>query len=128
MRWLVAALVCLPIVASAQEGFQLPSGNIFCEMEEGAIRCDIVNYSYTPPPKPQDCEFDWGHSVAVGPVGAARLLCGGDTVVNRGARRLRYGTAWQGPGLTCTATQAMLRCANAAGQGFEFARTRLQLF
>ena len=56
MRWLIAALVCMPMLASAQEGFQLPSGNIFCKTEEGAIRCDIVDYSYNPPPKPSDCE------------------------------------------------------------------------
>ena len=32
---------------------------------------------------------------------------------------LGYGRAWQGRGLSCTATQAGLRCVNAEGRGFE---------
>ena len=128
MRWLVAALVVFPVVASAQQGFQLPSGNIFCEVDDNAIRCDLVNYTFTKPPRPRDCDFDWGHSYAVAARGASRVLCGGDTVVNRGARVLRYGARWDGVGVTCYAERTGLKCINAEGRGFEISRTTLNRF
>lgn len=132
MRWLVAAatvtLLGFPVVASAQQGFQLPSGNVFCEVEEGALRCDLVEFSFARPPKPKDCDTDWGHAYSIGARGGPRVLCAGDTVVNRGARRLNYGERWDGVGVTCHAERSGLRCINADGRGFELSRRQLGMF
>lgn len=132
MRWLIAAatftLFTFPVVASAQEGFQLSSGNVFCEVEENALRCDLVDYSFAKPAQPAGCETDWGHAYSIGARGGTRVLCAGDTVMNRGARRLNYGQRWDGVGVTCHAERTGLRCINAEGHGFELSRRRLNLY
>jgi hypothetical protein len=125
---LIAILALLPVVASAQQAFQLPSGNIHCGAYEGRLRCDIVNYVYTPPPRPRSCELDWGGAVELSARGPAALVCHGDTMAAPDAPVLGYGNAWQGPGLSCTAAQTGLRCVNGEGRGFEMARGRLRLF
>ncbi|MBU8545433.1 MULTISPECIES: DUF6636 domain-containing protein [Roseomonadaceae] len=132
MRWPLAAatlaLLALPVAALAQEGFQMPSGNVFCEVEENALRCDLVDFTFARPPQPADCETDWGHAYSLAARGTSRVLCAGDTVVNRGARRLRYGDRWDGVGVTCHAERTGLKCINAEGRGFELSRTRLSRF
>ena len=127
VRWL-AVFVLVPLLASAQEAFQLPSGNIHCAVWEGRLRCDVLNFTYARPPRPRACALDWGGAVEMGPRGPAELICHGDTVANPAAPVLGYGTAWQGRGMTCTATQQGLRCVNGEGRGFEMARARLSLF
>jgi hypothetical protein len=127
IRW-IAVMVLLPVLASAQETFQLPSGNIHCAVNDGALRCDALNFAYQRPPRPRNCDLDYGGAVGLGPRGAPALLCHGDTVANPAAPVLGYGQAWQGRGLTCAATQQGLRCVNGEGRGFEMARARLLLF
>ncbi len=127
VRW-IAVLVLLPVLASAQEAFQLPSGNIHCAVFDQRLRCDVLNFTYQRPPRPRSCDLDHGGAVGLGPRGAAALLCHGDTVANPMAPVLGYGQAWQGRGLTCTATQQALRCVNGEGRGFEMARARLLIF
>ena len=127
VRWL-AAMLLLPVVASAQEAFQLPSGNIHCALFEGTLRCDVLNFTYARPPRPRGCEQDWGGAVELGGKGAPVLLCHGDTVADPSNPVLGYGRAWQGPGMACTAAQTGLRCTNGDGRGFEMARGRLRQF
>ena len=127
IRWL-AAFLLIPVLASAQEAFQLPSGNIHCAVFDRTLRCDVLNFTYSRPARPRGCEQDWGGAVELGGKGAASLLCHGDTVADRANPVLGYGRAWQGAGMSCTATQAGLRCVNAEGRGFEMARSRLTLF
>ena len=53
-------------------GFKTPSNNIYCRFAEGVhgdvpsyLRCDIKE-SYGPlPPRPADCDLDWGDAYAV---------------------------------------------------------------
>jgi hypothetical protein len=127
IRW-IAALVMLPVLASAQEAFQLPSGNIHCMAFEGTVRCDVLQSTYRRPPRPRDCDLDYGDSVELGPRGPARYVCHGDTVADPSSPVLGYGRAWQGSALSCTASPSGLRCVNAEGRGFEMARSRLILF
>lgn len=125
---ILAVLLLLPVVASAQEGFQLPSGNIHCALYEGRLRCDVLQAAYARAPRPRDCTEDWGDAVEIGARGPALLICHGDTVASPRNPVLHYGTAWQGPGMTCTSAQNGLRCQNAEGRGFEMARARLRFF
>jgi hypothetical protein len=125
---LAGLLLASPRLASAQEAFQLPSGNIHCAVYDGLLRCDILSFAYQRPPRPRGCEQDWGDAVELGAKGTARLICHGDTVANPAAPVLGYGRAWNGPGLTCMAAQNGLRCSNAEGRGFEMARARLRVF
>jgi hypothetical protein len=124
---MLAAILLFPLVASAAEGFQTPSGNIHCAIFGDELRCDIANRSFTPPSRLGSCQFDWGGSVALTPRGAA-LLCVSDSVVNPDHPVLAYGAAWQGKGMYCASSLAGLHCANAAGRGFELSRALLNLF
>lgn len=126
-RWIAACLLA-PVLASAQDGFQLPSGNIHCMMWEGAIRCDILQADYARPPRPADCEQEYGDSAELGPTGPARMVCHGDTVADPDNPVLRYGIIWRRKDLTCAAMPTGFRCTNAEGWGFEMARARLRLF
>lgn len=127
VRW-IAVFVLMPVLASAQEAFQLPSGNIHCAVYDGRLRCDVLNFAYQRPPRPRNCDLDYGGAVEMTPRGSPVLLCHGDTVANPMAPVLGYGQAWQGGGMACTATQQGIRCVNAEGRGFEMARSRLLLF
>jgi hypothetical protein len=106
----------------------LPSGDIHCVVSRGWLRCDALNFTYQRPPRPRSCDLDYGGAVTLGPLGAPELICHADTVANPAAPVLGYGQAWQITGLTCTATQLVLRCMNGEGRGFEMARARLVLF
>ncbi len=132
MRWLIAAaifaLLGQPVVASAQQGFQLPSGNVLCEVMENALRCEIAQFNFARPAKPKECDSDWGHAYAIGARGRAEVLCAGDMVVDRRVPRLEYGQRWQGIGVTCEAERNGLRCTNGEGRRLELARGRLGLF
>jgi len=125
---ILAVLLLFPVVASAQEGFQLPSGNIHCALYDGILRCDVVNSTYPRPPRPRNCDLEWGDAVEIRARGPAQFLCHGDTLNDPRHPFLQYGTAWQGPGMTCTSAQNGLRCQNAEGRGFEMARARLRFF
>ena len=128
IRVLVVLMSVLPVVASAQEAFQLPSGNIHCMLFEGRLRCDILQFNFPRPPRPRGCTEDWGDAVEIGARGPAVFLCHGDTVANPQAPFLQYGTAWQGPCMSCTAAQTGLRCVNGEGRGFEISRARVRVF
>ena len=84
IRWL-AAFLLVPVLASAQEAFQLPSGNIHCAVFDGLLRCEVLNFTYPRPARPRGCEQDWGGAVELAGKGAAVLLCHGDTVANPAA-------------------------------------------
>ncbi len=127
IRW-IAAFAFLPVLASAQEGFQLPSGNIRCEVMDRALRCEIVNFSFARPQAPEECDSDWGHAYALAARGPSAVLCAGDLVVNPRLPVLGYGARWSGAGVVCTSGQAGLRCSNAEGRGMGMSRARLNRF
>src|SRR5215204_4295943 len=41
-------------------GFVAPSGNVSCMIDADWARCDIIDRDWSPPPRPADCEFDYG--------------------------------------------------------------------
>ncbi|MDO9499914.1 DUF6636 domain-containing protein [Falsiroseomonas sp.] len=127
-RWVAALALLLPGLAAAEDGFRLPSGNIRCGVWEGVLRCEAMQFSYRPPPRPADCDLEWGGAIELGRRGPAAPVCHGDTVTDPKAPVLAYGGAWQGEGLSCSAAPQGLRCSNAEGRGFEMARARLRLF
>ena len=139
MSRLAAALtfmlvMALPAVAQERaDGFRSPSGNIHCQaykLDDGAgLRCDIRQMANKPPPKPRDCDLDWGRAFEVSDKAQpAQRLCYGDTVMNDDLPPLAYGGSWQRHGFTCTSAQSGVRCANARGNGFELSRGTQRLF
>ena len=67
--------------------FQSPSGNIACAMGGGIVRCDILEHSWSPPPKPSSCDLDWGNGVAGRPPRPGRASSAPATRCSRRATR-----------------------------------------
>ncbi|MGE5272665.1 MAG: DUF6636 domain-containing protein [Verrucomicrobiota bacterium] len=114
--------------AGGADTFRTPSGNIRCAYEHYGfapidLRCDILTGIKPLPPRPKNCDLDWGVGYAMGQRGPARVLCAGDTVSSPTAPVLAYGTTRQFGVFRCTSTRAGLRCVNSTGNGF-FLSTR----
>ncbi|MCU0889928.1 MAG: hypothetical protein MUC64_18325 [Rubritepida sp.] len=131
----LAVLVAAPLLAFAQgrdqappNAFQTPSGNVHCLFSGGRMRCDVVEHHYEVPPRPADCRGDWGGRISLAARGPARLECLTRTHRDEDAFVLGYGARWIGPGISCEAQEAGLRCANRQGRGFWVARGVLEMF
>ena len=76
-------LCALPPLASASEfeQFRTPSGNIGCGYTGDSLRCDIHSGIPHPPPRPKNCDLDWGGGYAVSAHGPATVMCAGDTAI-----------------------------------------------
>ena len=57
------------------------------------MRCDIAQFSYTPPPRPESCEFDWGGAFAIEPDASVRFLCVSDTTLSPDHPKPAAGTS-----------------------------------
>ena len=109
--------------------FSSPSRNINCNIGAGSaefadfVRCDTYEYTYTPPPKPADCEFEWG--VAIGTEG---FLCVSDAT-NPGCE-LPYGSNLTFGSITCVSREDGVTCVDESqgGRGFRVARASYELF
>jgi hypothetical protein len=127
----VAAVLAAAIAANAQSGpagFQSPSGNIHCQFFEGwadekpTLRCDVRNIA-TSPPRPRDCEQDWGRAFEIAEgAQAGQRICAGDTVADDSLGVLAYGRDWQEGGFSCRSETNGVTCGNTAGHGFFLSR------
>ncbi|MEO6843329.1 MAG: DUF6636 domain-containing protein [Bradyrhizobium sp.] len=113
-------------------GFQSPSKNIACIYFEHdghkALRCNIGEMAGAMPPKPRNCELDWGHSFEVDAKGQADPSCAGDTQIGQPLRVLPYGEVWQRSGITCSSEESGITCFNADRRGFSLSRAKQDLF
>lgn len=121
-----------PAAQEQPSGFRSPSSNIHCQafkVDDGhVLRCDIAATSNKPPPKPKDCELDWGSAFEMTDTSKAERLCHGDTAMDNTLPQLPYGASWQRHGFTCKSEQAGMTCTNPKGHGFELSRARQRLF
>ena len=117
-----AALALSGAAARAGEAyfyeFRTPSGNIGCIAGTAYLRCDIRGGIKPLPPKPRNCDLDWGGGFSLGPKGKASVVCAGDTAVNRSPHVLRYGTSWRHGAFRCLSRRVGLRCQNSVRHGF----------
>lgn len=108
--------------------FALPSRNIACALTTELARCDIGTKSWTPPPKPADCEFDYGMGVTVEGTAKGRLSCVSDSTLGF-TDVLPYGRALRAGDFVCTSRETGVECRNTAtGHGFTLAREAYTLF
>jgi hypothetical protein len=135
-RTFVAIILSLPYARAVQAqeitGFQSPSKNIACIYFEydghKALRCDIGDKVGPPPPKPANCEQDWGNSYEVQAKGHAGPSCTGDTQIGQPLRVLPYGEVWQRSGITCKSEESGVTCFNADRRGFSLSRAKQEVF
>lgn len=125
-----AALAVLAPSASAKfKFFQTPTGNIACAMGGGAIRCEIQEHTWMAPPKPSDCDVDWGGGVQVGREDPGSFVCAADTVFSPSNPVLDYGERIIKNRFRCSSKQKGVRCVNSkSGHGFFLSRETVRLF
>lgn len=125
----VAALCAAP--ANAEDGFvdfTSPSGNVGCVLDVDYVRCDIAERDWAPPPRPVDCEFDYGQGIALAPGEPAAFVCAGDTTLG-GSNVLAYGQSISRGAVSCTSAESGMSCRDAdSGRGFSLSRQVYQLF
>ena len=126
--------------SSAETGFWTPSTNIACSLGSAGVRCDAMKRTFTPPPKPADCQFDWGTAVQLAPGSPGRLACisdvsydgadgkpdwfveGVDTATRIGSSRgyvLGYGHTIVHGSIRCVVARTKgVTCSTSDGHGF----------
>jgi Family of unknown function (DUF6636) len=109
--------------------FQTPSHNIGCiylapgqDSPKPYLRCDIGGGLHPLPPRPKNCDLDWGYGFSMAGTGRARPFCAGDTARIPKARILAYGKTWRKGPFTCVSQRTGLRCTNASRRGFFLSR------
>jgi Family of unknown function (DUF6636) len=109
-------------------GFVAPSGNVACMIDAEWARCDIIDHDWEPPPRPMDCEFDYGGGISLAPGEQPEFVCAGDTVF--GADEvLPYGESITAGVLRCESAESGITCRDdKAGHGFSISRQAYQLF
>ncbi len=113
----------IEVPGSGYTVFSTPSGNIICGGGLGDagwdLRCDVNQHSWRLPPKPADCEFDWGHGTYLAK-GRAGLTCVSDTVAGSDLVGME-GTWWNGkPGSQVVSTERGKVVALAYGASMRF--------
>jgi hypothetical protein len=109
-------------------GFTSPSGNVGCFIASTTARCDISERDWSPPPRPADCEFDYGQGISLELGGQAAFICAGDTALG-GGEPLAYGKSLSAGALVCDSAESGITCRDTAtGHGFSIAREAYRLF
>jgi hypothetical protein len=102
--------------------FSTPSKSIDCvymedERDVPLLRCQTKFVLKPLPPKPADCDLDWGGGLILASNGQVSVVCAGDTVAGDHTT-LAYGHAWEKSGLRCVARRTGLTCKSRNGKGF----------
>ena len=109
-------------------GFVSPSGNVSCMVDADWARCDIIDRDWSPPPRPADCEFDYGQGISLAPGEQAQFVCAGDTAFGADAV-LPYGQSITAGVLRCQSAPSSITCRDVrTGHGFSISREAYRLF
>jgi hypothetical protein len=137
VRAALIVVLALALAAPAEAilvQFRTPSANIGCifSSEPGRggpyLRCDILSGLKPKPARPKGCTLDWTFGYQMNSTGGARIVCAGDTAVNRRAKAVRYGSKWSRGAFTCSSRRTGLRCKNRSGHGFLLSKQRSYRF
>ena len=126
-----AVALAAPAAAAAADPvmFETPSRNIACIVQGSSLRCDMRELGNAAAPKPDSCEFDYGHAFGITKNGRkGRRLCISDAVGGSGTPVVGYGRTWRRGTFTCTVKRSGVRCKNRGGHGFELRRGLQKLF
>jgi hypothetical protein len=110
-------------------GFRSTNGNVGCFIDVDYVRCDIAEADWSAPPRPADCEFDYGQGIALEPGGSAAFVCAGDTALAPDGSPLPYGESITAGPLQCDSAESGITCRDVeTGQGFSISREAYRLF
>ena len=109
--------------------FKTPSGNIGCEVSADYTRCDIDSHTWSAPPKPASCQFDWGGGIQISGSATAEFACASDSVLAASSTVLAYGQSTHQGSMVCTSAEAGVTCTNEASHhGFFLSRDSYRIF
>jgi hypothetical protein len=120
-----------PQDAQSVTAFQMPSGNIYCEMTETSAQCTILTFSYTPPDPPAGCAGTVGHllNITAGQEGTMPCLDGDPPPPPDGTPVLEYGQASTVGEMTCQSSPNGVYCQHdPTRNGFSVARAGYRFF
>ncbi|UFU05303.1 hypothetical protein [Ruania halotolerans] len=123
-----AAEVDVPEGALDLTDFQLPSGNIWCEITGDAATCVIESFGFSPPTI-EGCDAeDSGYRWQVTADGATPV-CGGPPEQPEGLTELAYDEATVAGDFLCESTEDGAICRSiTSGHGFQIARGGTRTF
>ena len=127
---LMAAALAAPATAGAEDlrGYVAPSGNVACLLDSTFVRCDIIDRDWPLPPRPTDCEFDFGQGITLAAGGPAELVCAGDTVFGPD-EVLQYDDWVVAGSLRCDSAVDGITCRDLeTGHGFFLSRQAYRLY
>jgi hypothetical protein len=116
------------------ESFQSPSGNIKCSMaheEDGGgwARCDVYEHSWALPPRPADCDLDWGSIATISTKDRKGTMGGCASDAAGGPDRLEYGHALRLGTVECRSSPTGMEClALRTRHGFFVSKASYRLF
>jgi hypothetical protein len=117
-----------PEVIDELTGFISPTGNVACMIDPSWVRCDIIDNDWSPPPRPADCEFDYGQGISISAGSPAEFVCAGDTAFGPDTV-LPYGESISEGVLECESAESGFTCRDVGtGHGFSISRQAYQLF
>jgi len=109
-------------------GFVSPTGNVSCMIDVDWARCDILDNDSSPPPRPADCEFDYGQGISLAPGEQAQFVCAGDTAFGPD-EVLPYGDSITAGVLQCESAESGITCRDVqTGHGFSISLRVYRLF
>lgn len=109
-------------------GFTSPSGNVGCFIDPRSVRCDVAERAWSPPPRPTDCDLDYGQGITLSAGAPATFVCAGDTALH-GGPPLPYGQSIAAGALRCDSAETGITCTDSATRhGFTIAREQYRLF
>lgn len=114
--------------AQAPQGFKTPSGNIYCLSYNNELRCDLLSTTTPKPPRPKDCDLDWGNAFTMTVKGKAARICHGDSAMDPSYPVLQYGKTWKKGGYSCTSLTSGLNCTNKDKHGWLLSKSRQVIF
>jgi hypothetical protein len=92
------------------------------------VRCDIAERNWSAPPRPTDCEFDYGQGVSLSRGQEAAFVCAGDTALG-GRKPLDYGQSVSVALMQCNSAESdIMRRDSRTGHGFAIAREAYRVF
>jgi hypothetical protein len=117
-----------PVVVTTEQAatqFITPSDNIGCYLAPDGVRCDISEHTWPLPPRPRDCDADWGAVVEL----AARAsvgACVSDSAHGGVTRVLAYGHGLRVGDYRCDSARDGLACTNLRTRhGFVLSRAKV---
>jgi hypothetical protein len=109
-------------------GFVSPTGNVSCMIDADWARCDIIDRDWSPPPRPADCEFDYGQGISLAPGEQAQFVCAGDTAFGPD-EVLPYGESITAGVLRCESAEPGITCRDIeTGHGFSISLKAYRVF